>query len=1188
MLATQRELHIAWGTADMNDIVNDEEKGRAWLDAEKVQISDAQVAEFEDGSLRELGDGEQFSDEFWADAVQTTLYQTHPRVPALKTELVCQYKFENGRIHVKTLRYKMTTRYGNWYRANIDLGLQAGTWVRNNSPDSMRQDTQWHDYVIYVESPLGPPDFGVSLSIRVDYDGTNNDVGPGEGWGLDIYPAQKPIIEVPVNGAEVTMPFSVSGKNGLYGGRIRLKCQQNGAEIVFYEINVEQNGTWRGTIRLPANILSFYAEQVMRGEYSGNSNTVTIRLPERYVAPRIDSPANGAVLKLASGLLIKGRGTAGKIIDVMTPGGALLHATTTVKPDDTWEAPFNSGNYPNGGRVEMTAGHRDMNDWTATQSFSLVSPPTITTPAIAALTDPRGPIAGGGAVSGAMVEVLKDFEHSFKVGQGTAGANGQWSVTTFTQDMPLGAFTIVARQTISGVTSDISLARSFKVRPPPLTAVSVSYPTLTTAAFSGAGFTGATVEITIVKGPTGATPPPTVIVQGGRWTTTSQNWPIGDYDLKVVQKVSDNAGGWIPSVEYLFKASSTLPPPTDVTHTITNYTPTFTGKGVTGASVEITDKADGSAVAPPATVTAQGWSSRASQAWAPGSTRTVQVRQKLGDAVSQAVERIINIDRFPAPTDLAYTVVDYTPILTGKGVSGATVHVTDKATGASLAPPAAVTAQGWRIQASSRWEPNTSKVVLVVQKDGALASDPVEMTISVPLLAPLITAVEDDGLSPKISGTCWPGATLSLKYSDSTNEHRPNGSSGTWAFKRDIGFAPDKEHTVTVIQTVAGRASPAATQTFWVSPEKPVITEPTEDADAHYDLIVRGTNGFSGATLQLRDAQYGRALGEPKRLTAHGPWFIELKKLDFRKYQIDAAQTIAGRESLRSDVRSCFVVLLPPVIEVPAPNQSLARTSMLSGTGEPFGQVTIWRDSPSEILLDKVPVGAEGKWQAEVTLPIGNYTVKARQIFQTHESKDSPVRTYQVVPAAPHIESPGRGVHIGGSAVVSGFGHPGDMVTVTLKSDKATLLGHSPVLENRTWSLTLEPDQAAGVFDLVAVSSRDGFVSAASAPHPVVRGIYLPVIDEPVPGRWVENPLRFVGKGRTGVGRVVTWFDPEQALSADLAVTAQGWRGEATQTLSPGGHWCRFQQTITDGADNSTLSDWVESERFDVPSPPEN
>lgn len=104
-----------------------------------------------------------------------------------------------------------------------------------------------------------------------------------------------------------------------------------------------------------------------------------------------------------------------------------------------------------------------------------------------------------------------------------------------------------------------------------------------------------------------------------------------------------------------------------MTHTVSNYTPTFTGKGFINASVEVTDKADGSAVAPATTVTAQGWLTRATQAWAPGSTRTVKVVQKLGEAVSPAVERIINIDRFPAPTELACTVVDYTPVLTGKG-----------------------------------------------------------------------------------------------------------------------------------------------------------------------------------------------------------------------------------------------------------------------------------------------------------------------------------------------------------------------------------------------------------------------------------------------------------------------------------------------------------------------------------------
>jgi hypothetical protein len=389
---------------------------------------------------------------------------------------------------------------------------------------------------------------------------------------------------------------------------------------------------------------------------------------------------------------------------------------------------------------------------------------------------------------------------------------------------------------------------------------------------------------------------------------------------------------------------------------------------------------------------------------------------------------------------------------------------------------------------------------------------------------------------------------------------------------------------VTVIQSVAGRPSPPVSQAFTVSPEQLVITEPTENTDTHYNMTVRGINGYNGATLQLRDAQFGRNLGEPKRLTTHGAWFVELKKLEFRKYQIEAVQTIAGRPSLPSAVRSYFVVLVPPVIRVPAPNQSLARTSTLSGTAEPFGQVTIWRENPSEILLDKVPVNFVGEWRAEVTLPVGSYTVKGRQFFETHASRESPPRTYKVVPAAPVIESPGRGVHIGRQVVVSGFGYPGDTVLVTLTGSRGTTRASAPVLEDRTWSLTLETGQSVGPANLVAVASRDDFDSAASAALPVVLGTYLPAIDEPAPGFRVENPLRFVGKGRTGVGCVVPWFNPDTVLSAGIAVTAQGWSAEATQPLLPGGQWCRFQQTITDAADGSTVSDWVESERFEITS----
>jgi hypothetical protein len=167
---------------------------------------------------------------------------------------------------------------------------------------------------------------------------------------------------------------------------------------------------------------------------------------------------------------------------------------------------------------------------------------------------------------------------------------------------------------------------------------------------------------------------------------------------------------------------------------------------------------------------------------------------------------------------------------------------------------------------------------------------------------------------------------------------------------------------------------------------------------------------------------------------------------------------------------------------------------------------------------------------------------------------------------------------------VSGFGYPGDTVLVTLTGSRGTTRASAPVLEDRTWSLTLETGQSVGPANLVAVASRDDFDSAASAALPVVLGTYLPAIDEPAPGFRVENPLRFVGKGRTGVGCVVPWFNPDTVLSAGIAVTAQGWSAEATQPLLPGGQWCRFQQTITDAADGSTVSDWVESERFEITS----
>ncbi|WP_448725032.1 hypothetical protein [Pseudomonas farris] len=902
-----------------------------------------------------------------------------------------------------------------------------------------------------------------------------------------------PVIQGP--SGEIPAPqFTVQGNAGVVTqGAITLHNAANNG--VLGNAVIQSNGNWSAVVTLPdqALPLTFYARQKIGSYFSVNSNQKTVTLLR--VAPVIDSPKPGEVVVVGSQLLISGRGTPGKTIDVMKPGGAILHATAMVEADRTWEAVFNLANYPNGGTVVMQAGHRDMNDWSQPQSFTLLATPMITTPGNGAVTDPRGPISGGGGTSGAMVEVFKDLDHSFKVGQGTVGPNGQWNITTFTRDMPPGPFSIVARQTLQSVPSSISDPRAVKVRPPALTAPSVTFPTGTAVKFSGAGHTGATVEITVVSGP-GGMAPPAVQVTGGRWETTATNWPFGNYQLTATQKVSDNAGGWIVSQPVSFAVTREMPDVSDVIFT-TDYQPTFSGKGFTGATVRLFDEGGATHPAPDSLVSGGQWASRASVEWGPTFERPVHIKQFVGNQES----------------------------------------------------------------------PNY-----------------VTVKVTIPPLAPTINAPVENGLSPQLSGTCWPGAGVNIQYSDSVTVHRPSGNSGTWTFRRDIPFAPDITHTVTVTQTMAGQTSPAASQTFVVYAPipQPVITYPTANSEVGRDVTVRGRDGMAGATMQLRDAQFGKDLGSPKTLTSNGEWSIDLRTLDFRGYTIDAKQVRNGRGSERSAPCVFEVVLLPPVIEVPQQGGKLPRTSKLSGTAMPGGRVEVLLEGVTESLLRDIPVDADGRWEGQVTLPVGSKTLRARQTFETQRSQDSLPRTYSVVPAAPFIETPATDEHIGRRAVISGFGVPEDTVTVKLAGAGRAVLGRSPVLEDRTWSVTLDIDLPGGRYSVVAVASYGEFDSEDSPERPVQLGTFMPVFDLPAAGHWAGHPVSFTGQGRLGSGQVVSWYNADQTWTRPVSVTAGRWQGEASQTLPHGGNWCRFKQTITDNADGATISDWADSRRFDV------
>ena len=63
---------------------------------------------------------------------------------------------------------------------------------------------------------------------------------------------------------------------------------------------------------------------------------------------------------------------------------------------------------------------------------------------------------------------------------------------------------------------------------------------------------------------------------------------------------------------------------------------------------------------------------------------------------------------------------------------------------------------------------------------------------------------------------------------------------------------------------------------------------------------------------------------------------------------------------------------------------------------------------------------------------------------------------------------------------------------------------------------------------------------------------------------------------------MVSWYNPDVPWTGPLPIAGDTWHGEATQPLPESGNWYRFRQTLTDEEDSETISDWVESARFEV------
>lgn len=609
---------------------------------------------------------------------------------------------------------------------------------------------------------------------------------------------------------------------------------------------------------------------------------------------------------------------------------------------------------------------------------------------------------------------------------------------------------------------------------------------------------------------------------------------------------------------------------------------TFNGDGYTGATVEIV-RVSGPDAPPisPVPVVNGKWGATAAD-W-PFGEYGLRHQQKVPDGANGWIESLPSSTSYFTKymrdiTDPSYTKV-YRPVFSGKGYNGATVSFYHPGGDLKAAPDAVVSGGTWSSTANEDWGPVKDREVHIQQcLEEHCSLNRVVLKVSIAPLPPTVDEPPLEGLRPMIRGNCLEGATVSITFRGDNNVYSGNVEKDKWTFQRTQPFPADVPQTIFVTQTAADQTSEAQSREFTLYPAMftPVIMYPVESGDVVPDAMIRGIKGVSGATMKLHESQFQEEIAEAL-LVEDGDWAIQLTGLKFGAFTIFAKQERDGRPSERSDHRTFNVVVPPPQISTPQEGDKMTRTATLRGVGFPSAQVEIWFKGAEAPWLSDITVPVSGDWQQEVELPVGNYIIRARQLFtennKTHESAFTEDLTYDVVPAAPFVETPVEDERVGRQMVVSGFGVPGDTVTVMQGGATASAV----VLEDRTWSINVEA-HTEGDMDLKVTSMLEGFESDAAV-RKVVAGLYLPIIAEPAAGRRVHDPVAFSGVGEEGVGRVVSWFDPEQKCTPPLTVAANQWRGKSDVSLPPGGTWCRFRQTLTSQAG---VSDWAESPRFEV------
>ncbi|HWJ65644.1 MAG TPA: Ig-like domain-containing protein [Nocardioides sp.] len=538
---------------------------------------------------------------------------------------------------------------------------------------------------------------------------------------------------------------------------------------------------------------------------------------------------------------------------------------------------------------------------------------------------------------------------------------------------------------------------------------------------------------------------------------------------------------------------------------------------------------------------------------------------------------LLDAPAITSPTD-GSTTTDTTPAITGTGVPGATITVSE---GGTVLGTTTVAPDGtWSLTPAVPLAPGAHTISATQVLGDATSAPSPEVTFTVvdetPPDAPVIQSPADGSVTgdstPTISGTGEPGATVEVVVDGVVIGTTTVAVDGTWSLTPTTPLA-DGPHTVTATQTdLGGNTSPADSNTFTVDttvPAAPVITGPADGSVVGDSTPTITGTGEPGATVEV--VVDGVVIGTTT-VDPLGNWTIDVAvPLADGPHTVTATQTDpAGNTS--PVATSDFVVdttAAPPVID-PALDGLLTNddTPTISGTGEPGATVTVTTGTGQ--VLGSAVVAEDGTWSFDaVPMADGTHTLTAVQVDAVGNTSapSAPVTiTIDATIAPPVIDPVAEPVTSDTTPTVTGTAEPGATVVVSVDG---VVVGQTTADGTGSWSFPL-PAQEDGPHEVTATQTDlAGNASGPSEPVTITVDTVAPdapTIAAPADGSVTSNPQPLV----TGTAEPNTTVDVIlDGATYTVAVGADGvWEVTPLAPLPDGTY--TVSVTATDDAGNTS------------------